>query len=63
MREAEAQAIRVVAQAMHEHGNPAQYLITTRYIESLRDMTRTQQFEGDFYAGRDFRSSVERWRN
>ncbi len=26
---------------MHEHGNPAQYLITTRYIESLRDMTRT----------------------
>jgi hypothetical protein len=30
-----------VADAMHEHGNPAQYLITTRYIESLRDMTRT----------------------
>ena len=24
---------------MHEHGNPAEYLITTRYIESLRDMT------------------------
>jgi hypothetical protein len=22
------------------HGNPAQYLITSRYIESLRDMTR-----------------------
>jgi regulator of protease activity HflC (stomatin/prohibitin superfamily) len=39
--EAEAQAIAHVADAMHEHGNPAQYLITTRYIESLRDMTRT----------------------
>jgi hypothetical protein len=26
---------------MQDHGNPAQYLITTRYIESLRDMTRT----------------------
>jgi regulator of protease activity HflC (stomatin/prohibitin superfamily) len=39
--EAEAQAIGRVADAMQEHGNPAQYLITTRYIESLRDMTRT----------------------
>src|SRR5437868_4032915 len=38
---AEAQAIALVAEAMHEHGNPAEYLITTRYIESLRDMTRT----------------------
>src|SRR4030081_607605 len=37
----EAQAIALVAEAMHEHGNPAEYLITTRYIESLRDMTRT----------------------
>ena len=37
----EAEAIALVAQAMQEHGNPAQYLITTRYIESLRDMTRT----------------------
>src|SRR6476660_8254573 len=37
----EAQAIAVVAEAMHEHGNPAEYLITTRYIESLRDMTKT----------------------
>ena len=26
----EAQAIALVAEAMHEHGNPAQYLITTR---------------------------------
>jgi hypothetical protein len=26
---------------MEGHGNPAQYLITTRYIESLRDMTRS----------------------
>src|ERR671928_42626 len=39
--EAEAEAIAQVAGAMQEHGNPAQYLITARYIESLRDMTRT----------------------
>src|SRR6266540_5973889 len=39
--EAEAEAIARVSQAMLNHGNPAQYLITTRYIESLRDMTRT----------------------
>jgi regulator of protease activity HflC (stomatin/prohibitin superfamily) len=39
--EAESQAISQVAQAMAEHGNPAQYLITTRYIESLRDMTKS----------------------
>jgi regulator of protease activity HflC (stomatin/prohibitin superfamily) len=39
--EAEAQAIAQVASAMEEHGNPAQYLITTRYIESLRDMTKS----------------------
>ncbi|MFS8086542.1 MAG: SPFH domain-containing protein [Acidobacteriota bacterium] len=39
--EAEAQAISQVAQAMAQHGNPAQYLITTRYIESLRDMTKS----------------------
>src|SRR6266851_2443931 len=38
--EAEAEAITQVAQAMEQHGNPAQYLITTRYIESLRDMTK-----------------------
>src|SRR5438094_6442611 len=37
----EAQAIAVVAEAMHEHVNPAEYLITTRYIESLRDMTKS----------------------
>src|SRR3989449_5273240 len=39
--EAEAEAIARVSQVMLDHGNPAQYLITTRYIESLRDMTRT----------------------
>src|SRR5215471_8284019 len=39
--EAEAQAIAQVADAMHEHGNPAQYLITSRYIDSLRDMTKS----------------------
>jgi regulator of protease activity HflC (stomatin/prohibitin superfamily) len=40
---AEAQAIAQISQTMG--GSPeitAQYLITTRYIESLRDMTRTQ---------------------
>jgi regulator of protease activity HflC (stomatin/prohibitin superfamily) len=39
--EAESQAIAQVASAMADHGNPAQYLITTRYIESLRDMTKS----------------------
>src|SRR6266852_1497407 len=39
--EAESQAITQVAQAMQEHGNPAQYLITTRYNECLRDMTKS----------------------
>jgi regulator of protease activity HflC (stomatin/prohibitin superfamily) len=37
----EAEAIALVADALQGHGNPAEYLITTRYIESLRDMTRT----------------------
>ncbi len=39
---AESEAIGRISQAMLGHGNPAQYLITSRYIESLRDMTRTQ---------------------
>src|ERR671914_2771114 len=38
---AESEAIGRISQAMEGHGNPAQYLITQRYIESLRDMTRT----------------------
>jgi regulator of protease activity HflC (stomatin/prohibitin superfamily) len=38
---AESEAIGRIAQVMEGHGNPAQYLITARYIESLRDMTRT----------------------
>ena len=38
--EAESEAITRIAQAIGE-GDPAHYLITTRYIESLRDMTRT----------------------
>src|ERR1051326_3045236 len=40
--EAEAEAITQVARAMLEHGNPAQYLITQRYIESLKEMSRGQ---------------------
>src|SRR5437667_7065011 len=39
--EAEAEAIARVSQVMLDHGNPPQYLITTRYIESLRDMTKS----------------------
>ena len=38
--QAEAEAIASVSQAMLNHGNPAQYLITKSYIESLRDMSR-----------------------
>ncbi|MEK7854618.1 MAG: paraslipin [Acidobacteriota bacterium] len=39
---AEAQAINQIAQIMGNAEQTAQYLITARYIESLRDMTRTQ---------------------
>src|SRR5918994_2249204 len=38
--EAEAEAIAQVSGAIADHGNPAQYLITQRYIESLRDMSK-----------------------
>ena len=38
--EAESEAIARIAQAI-PNGDPGQYLITTRYIDSLRDMTRT----------------------
>jgi regulator of protease activity HflC (stomatin/prohibitin superfamily) len=38
--EAEAEAINQVARVMLDHGNPAQYLITQRYIESLKEMSR-----------------------
>ncbi len=37
---AESEAIARIAQVMPGHGNPAQYLITARYIESLKEMTR-----------------------
>ncbi|HYH84979.1 MAG TPA: SPFH domain-containing protein [Pyrinomonadaceae bacterium] len=40
--EAEAEAIAQVARVMEDHGNPAQYLITQRYIESLKEMSRGQ---------------------
>ena len=39
---AEAQAIAQISQAIGDPARTAQYLITARYIESLRDMTRTQ---------------------
>ena len=38
--EAESEALNRIAQALTD-GDPGQYLITMRYIESLRDMTRT----------------------
>src|SRR2546423_5845189 len=40
--EAEAEAIAQVARVMQDHGNPAQYLITQRYIESLKEMSLGQ---------------------
>ncbi len=39
---AEAQAIAQIGQTIGSADQTTQYLITTRYIESLRDMTRTQ---------------------
>src|SRR5688572_18846476 len=39
---AEAQAINQITQIIGNPEQTAQYLITARYIESLRDMTRTQ---------------------
>src|ERR1700754_1554924 len=38
--EAESEALQRIAQSI-PGGDPGQYLITTRYIDSLRDMTRT----------------------
>jgi regulator of protease activity HflC (stomatin/prohibitin superfamily) len=38
--EAEAEAIAQVSRVMLDHGNPAQYLITQRYIESLKEMSK-----------------------
>lgn len=40
--EAEAEAIRRIAQALGQFGDPAHYLITSRYIESLRQMAESR---------------------
>src|SRR5215207_905562 len=40
--QAEAQAIAQISQAIGDPKQTAQYLITARYIESLRDMSKTQ---------------------
>lgn len=40
--EAEATALQQIAQSIGDRGQTASYLITARYIDSLRDMTRTQ---------------------
>lgn len=39
---AEAQAIAQIASAIGDRGQTAQYLITARYVDSMRDMARTQ---------------------
>jgi regulator of protease activity HflC (stomatin/prohibitin superfamily) len=39
---AEAQAIAQIAQAIGDRGQTAQYLLTSRYVDSMRDMARTQ---------------------
>ncbi len=39
---AEAQAIAQIAGAIGDRGKTAQYLITAKYVDSLRDMARTQ---------------------
>lgn len=39
---AEASAIAQIAGAIGDRGKTAQYLITSRYVDSLRDMARTQ---------------------
>jgi regulator of protease activity HflC (stomatin/prohibitin superfamily) len=39
---ADAQAIAQIAQVVGHPDQVTQYLITSRYVESLRDMTRTQ---------------------
>jgi regulator of protease activity HflC (stomatin/prohibitin superfamily) len=38
--EAEAEALGQISRAMLDQGNPAQYLITQRYIESLKEMSK-----------------------
>lgn len=40
--EAEAEAIRRIGQALGQFGDPAHYLITSRYIESLRQMAESR---------------------
>ena len=40
--EAEATAIAQISQSIGDRGQTANYLITARYIDSLRDMTKTQ---------------------
>jgi regulator of protease activity HflC (stomatin/prohibitin superfamily) len=39
---ADAQALAQISQVIGAPADTAQYLITSRYVESLRDMTRTQ---------------------
>lgn len=39
---AEAQAIAQIAGAIGDRGKTAQYLITSKYVDSMRDMARTQ---------------------
>src|SRR5947208_4572354 len=45
---AEAAAIQQITGAIGDRGATAQYLITSRYVDSLRDMARTQKSKGIF---------------
>ena len=48
--EAEATAIAQISQAIGDPGQTANYLITSRYVDSLRDMTPDTKLEGYLYA-------------
>ena len=61
--EAEAEAIEQVARVILDHGNPAQYLITQRYIESLKEMSGSDELESHLHARRDLHDAFEHRRN
>jgi regulator of protease activity HflC (stomatin/prohibitin superfamily) len=56
---AEAQAINQISQVIGNPEQTAQYLITARYIESLRDMTRTQNSKSDIHADGNLDNALE----
>ena len=60
---ADAQAIALIAQAIGDPQQTTQYLITSRYIESLRDMTRTTNAKVIFMPMETSSDVVEHRRN